>query len=123
MGSREFAFETTAECDGCGQAGAFDIYGDYLCAGCMSTGSEEVDEAYDLEERAFLREENEKLHRMLKTRDNKIKHLQEQLSQNKLRKRLDEQGKTVREQGQVIQRLKTEKTALHEYLERQNSTA
>lgn len=33
----------TAECGGCGAMGAFDIYGNYLCAGCMSTGSEEAD--------------------------------------------------------------------------------
>ena len=69
------------------------------------------------EELAFLRDEYEKLHRMVKTRDNKIKHLRQQLSESKMRKRLDQQSETIREQGQIIERLKREKDVLHEYVE------
>jgi len=35
MSSREFEFETDAVCDQCGETGAFDIYGDYYCSGCL----------------------------------------------------------------------------------------
>ena len=35
MSSREFEFEAETKCDQCGEEGAFDIYGDYYCSGCL----------------------------------------------------------------------------------------
>jgi aspartate oxidase len=116
---RVIEFANLAECSNCGTRGAFDLGATCLCAECLA-GPEDAEQVK--EERDFLRDENAKLQRMVKTRDNKIKHLQHQLSENRLRRRLDKQNEVVKEQGQMIQRLKTEKVALHEYIERQSAT-
>lgn len=121
MGSREFPLEQNEMCDSCGRKGAFDIYGDHLCASCMTTGDPEEDREYMKEEVAFLTDENLKLNRLLKRKENKIKHLKQQVSENKLRRRLEQQGERMREMGEVIERLKREKVALHEYVEAQNT--
>ena len=40
MGSREFVPEPDLVCDICGEKGAMDVYGDYICAGCMDRALE-----------------------------------------------------------------------------------
>ena len=65
----------------------------------------------------FLSDENEKLARQLKTRTNKVRHLQQQLSDSRLRKRIAALQENAGQMGLVIQRLKREKDALHDHVE------
>ena len=124
MSDRVLEFENTAECENCGERGAYDLSGTSLCLDCISSEPDNDETvAYFRDECVRLREENERLGRMLKTRDNKIKHLRQQLSESKLRKRLEQQSNTVREMGERLERLKREKVALHEYVERQQRTS
>lgn len=34
MGNRDVPFDDEAKCDSCGQLGAYDFMGDYLCPNC-----------------------------------------------------------------------------------------
>ncbi len=70
------------------------------------------------EEIAFLEAENERKDRIIQRRDNTIKRLKEKLSGSKLRAKMERQAALIRHQGGIIQRLKREKEALHEYVER-----
>lgn len=38
MGSREFPWDPNEVCDNCGNQGAFDLYGDYVCGDCLHGG-------------------------------------------------------------------------------------
>lgn len=69
------------------------------------------------EQLAFLEDEVERLNSILKKRDNKIKHLKAQLSESRLRRRIESQKGAIEAQGRVIERLKREKELLHESIE------
>ena len=42
MGGKEFKFCEDEKCDNCGEIGAFDIYGDYLCSDCLRNDESEA---------------------------------------------------------------------------------
>ncbi len=124
MGGREVPFEAEAVCEVCGAKGAFDFMGHELCDGCAYGPEEErrrAEESERVSELLFqkeqLKEEIERLGRVLKRRENKIKHLKQQLSENKLRRRIDTLTGTIGQQARVIQHLKREKEALHAHWE------
>jgi hypothetical protein len=49
MGSREFEYNKNWKCDNCGREGAFDIYGDFICAQCLIDEEDERDEEEECE--------------------------------------------------------------------------